>query len=81
MNRLVSWVDQLRRRENQLALVLSLMIGALVGLVVVAFILLTGRIAAQMYPPGGSGWRRILVLLPCPGRDDRSWEAEVEYLI
>src|SRR5690242_18221730 len=61
MNRLVSWVDQLRRRENQLALVLSLMIGALVGLVVVAFILLTGRLAAQMYPPGGSGWRRILV--------------------
>ncbi|MBZ5616979.1 MAG: chloride channel protein [Acidobacteriia bacterium] len=37
------------------------MIGALVGLVVVAFILLTGRLAARMYPSGGSGWRRILV--------------------
>ncbi|MBZ5623367.1 MAG: chloride channel protein [Acidobacteriia bacterium] len=37
------------------------MIGALVGLVVVAFILLTGRLAARMYPAGGSGWRRILV--------------------
>jgi CIC family chloride channel protein len=36
-------------------------IGALVGLVVVAFILLTGRLAARMYPAGGSGWRRILV--------------------
>ena len=37
------------------------MIGALVGLVVVAFILLTGRLAARMYPAGGAGWRRILV--------------------
>jgi CIC family chloride channel protein len=36
-------------------------IGALVGLVVVAFILLTGRLAARMYPAGGSGWRRVLV--------------------
>ena len=31
------------------------------GLVTVAFILLTGRLAARMYPAGGSGWRRILV--------------------
>lgn len=54
-------VEHLLRREDQLALVLSLVIGALVGLVVVAFILLTGRLAAQMYPPGGSGWRRVLV--------------------
>jgi CIC family chloride channel protein len=59
--KLVGWVDGLRRRENQLALVLSLLIGALVGLVVVAFILLTGRLAARMYPAGGAGWRRILV--------------------
>src|ERR1700723_2206887 len=49
------------RRSDQLLLVLSLVIGALVGLVVVAFILLTGRLAARMYPPGGSGWHRILV--------------------
>ena len=55
------WVESLRRNENQLSLVLSLIIGALVGLVVVAFILLTGRLAARMYPPGGAGWRRILV--------------------
>jgi CIC family chloride channel protein len=41
--------------------VFSLVIGALVGLVVVAFILLTGRLAARMYPAGGSGWRRILI--------------------
>jgi CIC family chloride channel protein len=59
--KLLGWIENLRRRENQLALVLSLVIGALVGLVVVAFILLTGRLAARMYPAGGSGWRRILV--------------------
>ncbi|HEY7634561.1 MAG TPA: chloride channel protein [Gemmatimonadales bacterium] len=60
-HRLVGWVGDLRRREDQLALLLSLVIGALVGLVVVAFILLTGRLAARMYPAGGVGWRRILV--------------------
>ncbi len=54
-------LERLRRNEDQLALVLSLLIGALVGLVVVAFILLTGRISARMYPAGGAGWRRILV--------------------
>jgi CIC family chloride channel protein len=37
------------------------MIGALVGLVVVAFIVLTGRLAVRMYPPGGAAWRRVLV--------------------
>jgi CIC family chloride channel protein len=54
-------VEDLRRKEDRLALVLSLFTGALVGLVVVAFILLTGRLAAHMYPAGGLGWRRILV--------------------
>lgn len=61
------WADKTRdalerlRGSDQLLLILSLVIGALVGLVVVAFILLTGRLAARMYPAGGSGWRRILV--------------------
>ena len=63
-----SWADRsrgilegLRQQEDQLSLVLSLVIGALVGLVVVAFILLTGRLASRMYPAGGAGLRRILV--------------------
>jgi len=67
-NQRPSWVaklsrslERLRQSEDQLSLVLSLIIGALVGLVVVAFILLTGRLAARMYPAGGAGWRRILV--------------------
>jgi len=59
--RTAQWLNDLRQRENQLTFALSLVIGALVGLVVVAFILLTGRLAARMYPAGGSGWRRILV--------------------
>ena len=35
-------------RERRTAIVLSFVVGALVGLVVVAFILLTGRLAARM---------------------------------
>ena len=48
-------IERLRQREDQLALVLSLVIGAVVGLVVVAFILLTGRLAAHIYPAGSAG--------------------------
>ncbi len=59
--RLKVWLEQFRQSEAHLSLALSLVIGALVGLVVVAFILLTGRLAAHMYPAGGSGWRRIFV--------------------
>ena len=59
--RLGRWLEDVRLREHQLALVLSLVIGALVGLVVVAFILLTGRLAARMYPPGGAAWHRLFV--------------------
>jgi CIC family chloride channel protein len=55
------WLEELRQSENQLVLVLSLVVGILVGLVTVGFILITGRLAAHMYPAGGSGWRRILV--------------------
>jgi len=61
MAKLSGSLERLRQSEDQLSLVLSLVIGALVGLVVVAFILVTGRLAARMYPAGGSGWRRILV--------------------
>jgi CIC family chloride channel protein len=59
--RLVRMIEDVRRKEDRLALLLSLVIGALVGLAVVAFILLTGRLAALIYPAGGAGWRRILV--------------------
>ena len=59
--RLRRWVAG-RRGEEHVTLALSVVIGALVGLVVVAFILLTGRLAARMYPPGdATAWRRVLV--------------------
>jgi len=33
----------------------------IVGLTVVAFLLLTGRLAARMYPPDSAAWRRVLI--------------------
>lgn len=55
------WRGILREREEQVFLALTLVIGALVGLVVVAFIVLTERFGAKLYPPGGMGLRRLLV--------------------
>jgi CIC family chloride channel protein len=55
------WAAPFARREDQATIALSLLVGALAGLVVVAFILLTGRMAARMYPPGSSPWRSILI--------------------
>src|SRR5581483_4286113 len=50
-----------RNREDQITILLSVVIGVIVGLTVVAFILLTGRLAARMYPPESAAWRRIFV--------------------
>jgi CIC family chloride channel protein len=55
------WNLLLQDREEQVFLVLTLLIGALVGAVVVAFILLTERFGARLYPSGGAAWRRLLV--------------------
>jgi CIC family chloride channel protein len=54
------WVDFWKRREDQIFLVLTLVIGALVGLTVVAFIVLTEHVGARIYPPGGAAWHRVL---------------------
>ncbi len=54
------WTGFLKRREEQVFLVLTLVIGALVGLTVVAFIVLTERFGARIYPPGGAAWHRLL---------------------
>jgi chloride channel protein, CIC family len=56
---LLRW-GKLKEREDQVILVLALVIGALTGLTVVAFILLTERMGARLYPPGGDRWRRVL---------------------
>ena len=55
------WKAFLRDREEQVFLVLTLLIGAIVGMVVVAFILLTERFGARLDPAGGAAWRRLLV--------------------
>jgi CIC family chloride channel protein len=55
------WAGELRQRESQLFLVLSLLIGGTVGAIVVAFIVLTEHVGAYMYPPGGLGLRRLFV--------------------
>lgn len=49
----------LQQREDQVFLVLSLLIGALAGLTVVAFILLTERLGMRIYPVGSPAWRRL----------------------
>jgi len=56
-----SWTRRLAQHEDRVFLVLTLLIGAVVGAVVVAFIVVTGNLGARMYPPGGSPWRRLLV--------------------
>src|SRR5712675_122419 len=53
-------LTELRRREHQVILVLALVIGAVTGSAVVAFILLTGRLGMRLYPMGGEPWRRLL---------------------
>lgn len=51
----------LKKREDQIVLLLAVVIGALTGLAVVAFILLTERLGMKMYPVGSPAWRRVLI--------------------
>ncbi|HKD79830.1 MAG TPA: chloride channel protein [Candidatus Angelobacter sp.] len=56
------WISpQSEKREEQIFLILTLLIGALVGLAVVAFIVLTEHIGMRLYPPGSNAWRRVLI--------------------
>ena len=58
---ILKWKSFLNDREEQVFLLLTLLIGALVGLIVVAFIEITGRFGARLYPPDAAAWRRFLV--------------------
>jgi CIC family chloride channel protein len=51
----------LQNHEDKLIFVLTLIIGAIVGLLIVAFILLTENLGARMYPAGGAAWRRLII--------------------
>ena len=53
-------VAELRQREGQIFLALALVIGALTGMAVVAFIVLTEHMGMRLYPVGGAPWRRVL---------------------
>lgn len=57
----VRWNALLEQREEQIFLALTLLIGVVVGLAVVAFILLTERTGMRLYPPGSPVWRRVMV--------------------
>ena len=50
-----------RRYEDKVLLVLTLIIGAVVGLVVVAFILLTENLGSRLYPGGRRGLARLVI--------------------
>jgi CIC family chloride channel protein len=60
----IGWVRrrirEMRPRESQIFIALAVVIGALTGSVVVAFILLTERMGMRLYPMGGAPWRRLL---------------------
>ena len=53
------WRALRKRREEQVFLVLTLVIGALVGLTVVAFILMTEHVGARVYPVGGAAVAQV----------------------
>ena len=62
-DRLRNWAaaDFLRQHEDKVLLVLTLVIGAIVGLVIASFILVTENLGARMYPAGGAPWRRLTI--------------------
>src|SRR5579863_1093610 len=55
------WAVRTAQRQGRLLLVLSIVIGALTGLAVVAFIVLTERLGMRLYPVGSAAWRRVLI--------------------
>src|SRR5271155_5201669 len=55
------WGLHFAQREERVLLVLSILIGALTGLAVVAFILLTENAGKRLYPVGSPAWHRVLI--------------------
>src|ERR1022692_3463373 len=55
------WALHFGQRQERVLLVLSILIGALTGLAVVAFIVLTERLGMRLYPTGSAAWRRVLI--------------------
>jgi chloride channel protein, CIC family len=61
--RFQSWTEaeKLHQHEDKVLLVLTLIIGAVVGLVIAGFIYLTESLGSRMYPAGGAAWRRLVI--------------------
>jgi chloride channel protein, CIC family len=59
------WTGVVEQREDQVFLLLTFLIGALAGLAVVAFIVLTQHTALRLYPPHGERWRRLFLPVSC----------------
>jgi chloride channel protein, CIC family len=55
------WSLHFAQRQERVLLALSILIGALTGLAVVAFILLTERLGMRLYPAGSAAWRRVFI--------------------
>src|SRR5277367_3416387 len=55
------WALHFGQKQGRVLLVLSILIGALTGLAVVAFIVLTERLGMRLYPVGSAAWRRVLI--------------------
>src|SRR5260221_1448676 len=55
------WAALLKQREEQVFLLVTLLIGALVGATVVAFIVLTERFGARIDAAVAPAWRRLVV--------------------
>jgi CIC family chloride channel protein len=58
---LARWAALVKQREEQVFLLVTLLIGALVGLTVVAFIVLTERFGARIDATVAAAWRRLIV--------------------
>jgi hypothetical protein len=52
---------QQHQYEERVLLVLTLIIGAVVGLAVVLFIVVTENLGGRLYPPASAPWRRVAV--------------------
>lgn len=68
VSRIAGWTHRLQgrvrdlmvRNEDQVVLALTLVIGAIVGSLVVAFIVVTDSIEDALYQPGGPRWRLLV---------------------
>ena len=65
--------ERIQRHQDNLLLVLTLLIGAVVGLVVVAFILVTERLGSRLYPADGAAWRRLAIPWRARSSADCCW--------